>query len=309
MNLLAVNFHYFREQSYNTGIYPVTKSALIRQIDALSKYYKFISQDEICLLLSGKNKVGNYCIITMDDGLKEQMAAYELLMEIGIPSILYVPSFPIEFKKVLDVHKLHYIRTEIADQEIFEFLDQEYAIDGYPFDYGALANQYRYDDLTSQKVKYYLNFVLNRKQKNIVIDTLFKKLVSDEETFAKNLYINELDIQKLVQTNSLGSHSANHLPLSTLEKKDAKNEVVNSINFLENIGGCKIVSFSYPYGGPDAVDESLLEIFMETHIEFAFTMRRGINTEDNFKNPLFLNRVDTNDAPGGKNRSVEYCLK
>jgi hypothetical protein len=41
---------------------------------------------------------------------------------------------------------------------------------------------------------------------------------------------------------------------------------------------------------------------------FGLTMFRGINRVEDFENPLLLKRVDTNDAPGGKLQSKEFCI-
>ena len=161
MNLLAVNFHYFREEKYQGGIYPVSKIELKKQIDEIAKSYRFIAQNEVIDLLKNKQQSNkNYCVITIDDGLKEQMQAFDFLNEMGVPSILYVPTYPLQHKKVLDVHKLHYVRTKMNDNDLYDLLNEEYQIDQIKFDDAALANQYRYDSVLSRKVKYFLNFSL-----------------------------------------------------------------------------------------------------------------------------------------------------
>jgi peptidoglycan/xylan/chitin deacetylase (PgdA/CDA1 family) len=79
MQLLAVNYHYFREEKYENGIYPLTKREFLNQIDELSKYYEFISQNDLIDKIKNK-KYSNkkYCLLTFDDGLKEQMNALYL---------------------------------------------------------------------------------------------------------------------------------------------------------------------------------------------------------------------------------------
>ncbi len=309
MNLLAVNFHYFREETYNSGIYPVSKAALSKQLDALAKEYCFISQEQLLHKLKHQAKdEKNYCVITIDDGLKEQMQAFDYLQSLGIPSILYVPSHPIQHKKVLDVHKLHYIRTHMNDQTLYDLLNQQFKLDSIQFDEASLANQYRYDEPLSRKVKYFMNFLLTHEEKQQAIDLLFAQLVSDETSFANNLYMNEADIKTLAQAGALGSHGHRHLPLATLSDTEAKLDIDLSIEYLENLGEKPIRSFSYPYGGKDAVKESLANHFEGTQVEFAFTMWRGVNSELHLAQPYLLHRIDTNDAPGGKNNSTEFSL-
>lgn len=307
MKILAVNFHYFREEIYHAGIYPVSRAALSKQVDALAKEYTFISQEQLIGLL--KNEIPdekNYCVITIDDGLKEQMQAFDYLQSLGIPSILYVPSYPIQAKKVLDVHKLHYIRTHMKDQDLYDLLNQQFNIDAIQFDEASLANQYRYDEPLSRKVKYFMNFLLTHEEKQEAIDLLFAQLVTNETSFAENLYMNEADIRTLAQAGALGSHGHRHLPLATLSAAEAKADIDLSLEYLESIGEKPIRSFSYPYGGKDAVNESLIKHFEVTQVEFAFTMWRGLNSD--LHQPYLLHRIDTNDAPGGKNNSTEFSL-
>lgn len=307
MRLLVVNFHYFREETYPSGIYPVNRAALNRQVDELAKQYTFISQNELAQAITTKNYPDkDFCLITIDDGLKEQMAAFEFLKEKGIPSILYVPTDAIQNRKVLNVHKLHYVRTQMTDDDLYGLLDEKYNISHVTFDTAALANQYRYDNETARKVKYFLNFVLTEEQKEEATNFFFSRLVSNETDFANLLYMNEANLKTLANAGVLGSHGCAHIPLATKPFEVAKADIQQSLNYLETITGTPVLSFSYPYGGKDAVNANLAPAFENTNIKFALTMWRGVNSIDNFNNPLFLHRVDTNDAPGGKNNSAEY---
>lgn len=51
MELLIVNFHYFREEMYSSGIYPVSRQRLLYQVEELSKTYAFLSQDELVRII------------------------------------------------------------------------------------------------------------------------------------------------------------------------------------------------------------------------------------------------------------------
>lgn len=307
MKLLAVNYHYFRELKYDSGIYPLSKAALNKQIDELSRHYQFVSQSDIVNWIErGLYPNGNFCIITMDDGLKEQKSPFEWLIEKGIPSILYVPVKPVKEKKVLPVHQLHYLRTKTSDDELFDILDATYKLGSIEFDETAISAQYRYDRLKAQKVKYYLNFILNEKERSNIIQELFRKLVSDEKTFANNLYFDESDLKVISGLGCLGAHGFAHIPLAQTTLITARQDIHDSVIWLEEVTKQPIYSFSYPYGSKTAVNDSLATLFKGTQICFAFTMWRGWNTKDQLARPLFLNRVDTNDAPGGKNLSIQF---
>ena len=305
--LLIVNFHYVREEKYSSGIYPISIKDLLKQIDVLSKNHQFISQKELVkIIVERKSLDKKYCLITFDDGLKEQIEVFNLLQSKKIPAIFFVPTNAIKNRLVLDVHKLHFIRTKLDDIELFELLDHKCNISNFEFDNHLLINQYRYDTEKARKIKYFLNFVLSKKKKDDLVDYVFKNLVKNEHDFADKLYMEEIDVKTLSNSDSLGSHGSDHIPLSKIALEKAKEDIIKSVKYLENLTQSPIRSFSYPYGGIDAVDTTLGSLFKTTNIIFALTMWRGSNNTDNIKNPYFLKRLDTNDAPGGKLNSNNY---
>ena len=82
--LLIVNYHYFREETLKKGIYPVTQKKFESDIDILSRKFKFTDIDNA--LYENKDSV----LITFDDGLEEQMIAYDILYKKGINGIFFV---------------------------------------------------------------------------------------------------------------------------------------------------------------------------------------------------------------------------
>lgn len=308
MKLLAVNFHYIREKIYENGIYPRNLKQLSDQLDVLSKYYEFISQNDLINIVKNKNFINKkYCLLTFDDGLKEQMNALELLNQKGIPGVFYVTTNSIRNNKVVNVHKLHHIRSIMSDVDVFKFIDSK--IDSNIIQYPENINElYRYDPLETKKLKYLLNFILDSDTKDILIDELFKQIAYEGE-FSKELYMSVDDIKKLDKQGYLGTHSDLHLPLATLSDKEISKDIKDSLDFLHN--SCevnKIRSISYPYGGPKAVSQKVADISEQFGFDFGLTMFRGLNEIKDFDSPLLLKRVDTNDAPGGKLNSTEFCI-
>ncbi len=308
MKLLIVNFHYFREEVYESGIYPVSALALKRQLDQLGKHYTFIGQTDLLRWLeAGKVENGNYCLITFDDGLKEQMHAFRLLRQMDVPAIFYVPGQPFLEKEVLFVHKLHYVRANRSDREIYDVLATRYSLTDDLFDMDKLRNQYRYDNDMARKVKYFMNFQMSEVDRNLLIETLFQEL-TDQDQFRRVLYMTHEDLKELAEANALGAHGNTHRPLATLPGDEAKKDIHDSIQCLEEITGTRVRSFAYPYGGRSAVSEDLITCFEGTDVAFALTMWRGFNTSEQFnsRGRYLLHRVDTNDAPGGKQKAETY---
>ena len=306
--LLSVNYHYFRENKPSSGIYPLTFKEFESQIDELSKYYIFISQNDLISKIRAKdfdNK--NYCLLTFDDGLSEQMAVLDILNKKGIPGVFYVTTNSIKNSKVVNVHKLHYIRSLIADEKIYSFINNYIKLDSIKFP-NNIEGLYRYDLLGTKKLKYLLNFILEPTVKDKIIDDLFKT-VANEKEFSKKLYMTKSDIRGLDNLGYLGTHGDLHLPLAMLSDEEIKKDIKSSLSFLHNECNVnKIKSISYPYGGPKAVSQNVVNISKGLGFDFGLTMNRGLNDINDLESPLLLKRVDTNDAPGGKLKSKEFCI-
>ena len=300
MKLLIVNFHYYGEEKFNSGIYPVTPDFFQSQLKAIAEEYTFISQIELAnYIQENKYPEGNYCLLTFDDGLKQQMQVYHWLMENNIPAIFYVPTKPILESIVLDVHKLQHVRAQMDDKDLIKILKNDATYQYTNKDAQQAEGQYKYDDNLAREIKFQLNFKLSGEAKSAFINTTFSKLYPDEEEFSKKFYMNEHDIKQIAKSNMLGSHGHAHIPLA--QSTNAKDDMFSSIKYLEQLTNKPIVSFSYPYGSKAAVNEDVTRHFSETNVLFSLTMWRGINDFNESINPMLLKRVDTNDAPGGKN--------
>ncbi|MCP4914358.1 MAG: polysaccharide deacetylase family protein [Oligoflexia bacterium] len=301
MKLLIVNYHYYREEVYKQGIYPTSKKKLLEQVDLLSKNgYKFITVNELSEIQKNNTRYqgDKFCIITFDDGLKEQWQAYQDLSSIGVPSHYYICSSPYIEKELIDVHMIHLIRTEMTDDKIEEFLNENTNFASIKFDESLLERQYRYDELNSRKIKYFLNFVLTPSDKKKILKQLLSEISSNPAQLIKSYYFSEYEIIALDQKGLIGSHGHAHRALGSLSREDAIDDFEKSMDFLLGLGCKGLKSFSFPYGGKSAVREDIDDIMQKYNVEFAYSMNREIN--NHLEKPFLLNRFDTNDIFGGK---------
>jgi len=300
-SLLIVNFHYIRENRPSSGIYPITPAEFSKQLDVLGKSFSFCSQADVIHWIDRGLPAGNFCLITFDDALAEQQLAIEILRAKGIPAIFYVPIEPYQTNTTLSVHKLHYLRSVMDDEEFLKLLMQYSGGAAIPIDIHKASVQYKYDTELAASLKYYLNFVLSRDEAEMLIDPIFSNSVSDEPSFTNDLYLPKDRLIELAKLGMLGSHGTHHHPLSSLSSAEIHNDIEESLFFLQSLTGVPVQSFSYPYGSKAAVDENVVEVIKKTSLQFAVTMFRGVNTPLNLAERFLLKRVDTNDAPGGKN--------
>lgn len=295
MPLLAVNHHYFRDAKSGQGIYPTTPAELSREVQMLRSKWRIGREADIVEHCSKDDCRDPICILTFDDGLKEQMRTLNALDAVGASALYFVPTAPLLRHEVLDVHKLHMIRSRLSDEEVAFGLQQRFSFDEYKFDEGLLSIQYRYDRPISQKVKYFLNFVLEPEARIEWTTSLFVKLFGSECEASRALYMNEEDLQILGRRHILGSHAHSHVPLTSLSFDQAKNEIEESVEILGRIAGRRPIGISYPFGGKSAVSEAVFKIAQKAGLIYGFTMERGINSAG-IQNPLALKRIDTNDV-------------
>ena len=85
----------------------------------------------------------------------------------------------------------------------------------------------------------------------------------------------------------IGSHTANHIPLTTLTREQQLDEIRLSKLLLEWNGMKTIYSFSYPNG---AYDDVIVDMLAEENYLTAVTGEAGLNTTET--NPYRLRRIN-----------------
>jgi len=272
--------------------------------------YEFISLED----LNGSIKVKNMnalpkkaCLITFDDGLKESYEnGLDILDKKGVPVAFFIIGETITEKKVLPVHKFHYIRNKVNDEDVIDMVNKLIELKEFETDEGVLKEQYPYDSLLGAKLKYLFNFIIPEEKRKDVIDQIFNKIYSKgEKEYSKELYMDEGQIKELAKRNSLGTHSLNHKSLASLTRDELREDIQSAMSAIFELTGNKVETISYPYGGYSAVNEQTANICKELGLISGLTMYRGINRiEDIVSNSLLLKRLDMNDMLGGKSENI-----
>lgn len=296
MPLLAVNHHYYRAHGPGQGIYPTSPERMAENIALLrSQGWAFGAESEIVDYLAGAEQK-KVCVITFDDGLQEQMRCLAQLESLGVPALFFVSTAPVIEDRVLDVHKLHMIRSVVDDTVLGDRLTKQCGMGSHIFDDSALATQYRYDEPASRRVKYFLNFVLEPSIKDHFISTLFAELFGDEKTAARALYMTREDWKLLAKKGYLGTHGHRHLPLATLNEAQIREDIQLSMQTIREVTGQNVRGISYPFGGKTAVSQDVFDTSESLGLTYGFTMQRGANqTPAPPHAAMQLQRIDVND--------------
>ncbi|MBU0671096.1 polysaccharide deacetylase family protein [Patescibacteria group bacterium] len=306
MYFLAVNFHYFGDINKYPypAIYPISEKDFERQIKELVKFFEFVGQEDILGALNGsKNLPEKSCVLTFDDGLRCQYEiAYKVLVKLGLPGIFYVSALPYREKEACLIHKIHYCRAIIAP-EVFKnkIFEHYFSLTGESLDLNADIDRVRnyslYDDGNTAKLKYILNFLLPYDIKEKIINKIFSEIVDDVGTWVSKWYLEEEQLIELASRNYLGIHSYAHKSLAQMSDKEIRDDLNKSLSYMKDLIDKRVVSISYPFGTPEAVDLRTGLIAESMGLKFGFTMERAINI--NLSQPLLLARLNTNDVPGG----------
>ena len=193
--MLAVgNFHYIRHDftAKYPSIFGLTPGQFRAQLEKLSQQADFISQEQL-LSFREREFDKNYFLITFDDGLKEQFElARPILLEMGIPYVFFINTSNFSEKEVSLVHKIHLLRSRISSEELLENTRIKTAIQLSPEEEIKGERHYNYDDRKTAHLKYLLNFKLDYKEQEELINPLFSDYF-DEDQIAKELYMDERD--------------------------------------------------------------------------------------------------------------------
>jgi hypothetical protein len=174
---------------------------------------------------------------------------------------------------------------------------EEYSLRNKNYYENKISNvKYRYDTKEVIFIKIMLQRELPKELRKIILNKLFCKYVSsDESAFSSELYMN-VDQLKCIYRNGMfiGSHGYDHYWLNTLQEEEQRKEINLSLEFLRKMG-CNTDKFvfCYPFG---SYNDSLLSILRENGCGLGLTTQVGIADLDG-GDPLILPRLDTNDLP------------
>lgn len=300
--LTISNYHYIRED-YKTpypSIFGVTPVEFKQQLQKIKNEGDVITPtDFLANYESIVTSKDNFFLITFDDGLKEQFEfAIPVLDDLNLQAIFFANSINSEKKKVTTVHKIHLLRSILSPQEILNYLEINKIKKLNPSEFEKAKLNYRFDAAASAALKYVLNFKIPFDVQEDLVHSLFELHFSENEIF-ESLYMSTKQLKYIAQLNCLGSHSHSHYPLGLLNQEKLKYELENSKLYLETITGQPIKMIAYPYGTPEACNDSVAEAAEKAGYLYGFTTKKGII--DPSQNKLLLNRFDCNDLVGGKN--------
>ena len=315
-----VMYHYVRELPYTR--YPNIKALLTSQFKEQLAYvqrcYQLVTvADCINAIYFDADLPSNAILLTFDDAYIDHFTTvFPILEEKGIQGCFFPPAKAIVKHEVLDVNKIHFLLASVQNihdllRDVYNCLDQyrsEYCLESNDYYFSKLAQASRFDPKEIIFIKRLLQVELQEKLRNLIVNELFKKYVTnDEEAFSKELYMN-IDQLKCMTRNGMyiGSHGYDHYWLDTLPPEKQEQEIDLSLEFLRRVGSSTDSwVMCYPYG---AYNSSLINILIKKNCKLALTTQVDIAIL-NKDNAFTLERLDTNDLPKVANAEANLWTK
>ena len=248
LKITIVMYHYVRDLKYSR--YPEIKGLDIElfkeQLQYILKHYKVIRMEELIEVVRNQTKPpNNSLLLTFDDAYRDHFEfVFPVLDEFGIQGSFFPPVKAIQEHQVLDVNKIHFILASVEDKkriisDLHSMMDkfrEKYSLEpnGY-YDNKLSTEECRYDTREVVFIKRMLQRELPENLRNIIVNFLFNKYVSkDESSFSRELYMN-IDQLKCMRRKGMyiGSHGYDHYWLNTLSKEQQRNEIELSLEFLK----------------------------------------------------------------------------
>lgn len=308
MNKLeVVMYHYVRD--LKNSKYPNIKGLDLKlfreQIAYFEKNYTFVGmEDVLAAIYEGKRLPENAIMLSFDDGYIDHYTnVFPILAGKGISGVFAMPGKIIREKKVLDVNKIHFILASTSINVVkaellkklakcrslgFDILSDEELYEKY-----AVANRFDSKDIIF--VKRVMQNAIDEKARNIIVDELFRKFVTDdEEAFVSELYLSEDNIKTMSESGmTFGLHGYEHYWFDKLTEAEYRADIDKALDVFENVIDRNRWMFVYPYG---ATRPELLEYCRQINCVAGLTVEPKVADLD-CVNPMLIPRFDTNDYP------------
>ncbi len=174
-----------------------------------------------------------------------------------------------------DKYNIYNLRSELFNEQIIflketKFNDHLQTIDNVLNSKNSL--HITFDD-GCKSILYKASPILTKYKVPFTVYISPKLIMQDNEIYLNNRELLELSKNKLC---TLGTHGYSHLPLTSLNEREVKNEILNSKKWLEDKLGKVILHMSYPHG---AYNKQIMQIVEDCGFKSAATSNAGSNSQ------------------------------
>lgn len=298
MSCKIIMYHYIREFDNNI---PNLKFFNVvdfeKQLNYFEKQFWFVNKTDWLDYLDWKKEFINWVILTFDDWLIDHYKyVLPILKKKKLWGIFFLSSWPLKNKKILNVHKIHYLLWKYNEIKLYkiyiEILNElNLNIDSFKIDN---INEYNYQNLNNKSLLIKkINYLFTIDIQNKILDLFFEKLIEDKEKIYNMFYMDKKHIKELIKEwNIIWGHTENHIILSKHSDGVLENEILLSNKYLEKEFDIKIDNFAYPYWLRNTYNENTISFLQRNWVKNSFI----VNPQDfNISNSRYkIPRYDCN---------------
>ncbi len=305
MKTIVFAFHYIRNKDYiNPGIHPLRTDHFEKMINFCKKKGDIV--DPVNFFKKKLNPYKLNFLFTFDDGLVDHFNVLPILNKNNIKGIFFLCSSFYQNNEMLTVHKFHHIRSKINEKSFNKQFFEE--LKNIKFNYKvhikAASKFYLYDNKRNALMKYLINFVLNKKDTNNVINMFAKKYNIDFNEIVDKLYLSIDQIKKIKSFgNIFGLHGHTHKKLNDFSKINKEEIEINKSFLAEYNLNNEFNCFAYPYGRDIALPKNLLKFSKINNLDYCFSMEKIINNNNYNKENIYR------FSPNNYQKIIEDFLK
>ena len=225
---------------------------LKRQLETISRYYRWISLDDAAEMISGRKKLEPYSmVLTFDDGYRNNMTeALPLALAHGIKPVFYITTGFVDNRKPFWFDRFDYIIQKIREPETIEICGIRFEF--RPDDRAATARTY--SDLRAFAKSHFTadeEFVSFFDSTCSRLEQKYGESLASLQSRDKwSATLSEADLRSLSDTGeaTIGSHTVDHVRLDVIDPGQRLRQLVDSKEYLESVTGSECVHFCYPNG-------------------------------------------------------------
>ncbi len=282
--LVSVMYHYVRdtESTDFPDIKAVSVADFRSQVARVKETFATSPLEGCVEFLEGRWDPGrDLCILTFDDGLIEHHEIVsEILSDLDVPGVFFLPTAALEDHEVLAVHMNHFLLASLGTSGLRDHLTRAASaleIDLPPSPgLDRVRATYRWDDDETAALKFLVNHQLDPVTSERLLAHVFPEVLGSPADFARTLYI-DWDQARSMQTSGfdMGGHSHGHKVLANMDPDLQRSDLTRSMELLTAHLGAGRRGFAYPYGKPATYTAGTIEILAGLGHTCAFSTTVG----------------------------------
>jgi len=227
-----------------------------KQISYLSSRYNVISLNFLVRCINENKAIPRKAVvITFDDGFKDiYLNAYPILKKYGVKGTIFITTGRIGCRELHWRDKINYVFWHTTKDEV--------KIDSLGrISLKTLFERRQATSFIKSKLE-----ALPRDERVVVIESLLNTLkVEIPSNLNKELMLSWAEVREMNENGiEIGAHTVSHPVLTKISLSEAKKEIKECKNQIEEKINTRITSFAYPYGNLGSYNEYIKKVVKES---------------------------------------------